>query len=153
MKNGFQVGVLCFILGVIGVGFVGELEKSSTPLRPVAATANVSDLNVKMAGALSKRSLADHEVLYKIFAGLSDYVSNANRLDTTVDCYKAVDEVMVVYDVKSKFREIADIIDVQLSPLKTPAKLVDKKDDVIRLFKELADAVRYSADKLPKQKG
>ncbi|MES2387793.1 MAG: hypothetical protein V4543_07305, partial [Bacteroidota bacterium] len=75
-KNSIQVGLLCLVLGVIGMGFFHDYKGTKVPtIHVVSAT---SPLNTKMASALSKRSLADHEKLYKLYSGLSEYTQNAN---------------------------------------------------------------------------
>jgi hypothetical protein len=113
---------------------------------PSVVSTSSSPLNEEMTKALTGKSLRDHEDLFKVFKGVSEYAKNATNIDTTVDVYKAIESVINTYDLKGKFGVVADLVDKKLSSIKTPAKFIDKKSEVIKLFDELADAVKYSAE-------
>ena len=150
--NPFKAIYQCGLILIAGTCFYLYGDISLIGFDPVKSVPSIvssspsSDLDKKMAELLSKNTLKDHEDLYKIFKGISEYSKNAINIDNTVDVYKAIENVINTYEVKSKFTQIADLVDDKLSSLKSPAKFVEKKKEVEKLFNDLANAVKYSAE-------
>ena len=139
------VGIVGTVIG--GILYYNPPNVSMQGVHPVAAVSvPTSPLNEEMTKILTGKSLRDHEDLFKVFKGVSEYAKNAVNIDTTVEVYKAIESVINTYDLKGKFGSVADLVDKKLSSIKTPAKFIDKKSEVIKLFDELADAVKYSAE-------
>lgn len=143
--KGYVGGIIALVFVTIA-GFFGYEEFSS---RTPVTVATASKLEMDMANALSDKSLADHEDLYKVFKGVSEYAKNAPNIDKTVDVYKAIAEVNIVYNIEHRFSKVSPILSEKLNTVLTgDSKFVDKKQDIIREFDELADAVKYSAEHL-----
>ena len=86
------------MIGVMGVclyfydGSLVNIGQKPVPIS-VGSVAKSSDLDSKMAELLKTNTLSDHEDLYKIFKGISEYSKNAINIDTTLDVYKGIESV------------------------------------------------------------
>ncbi len=123
MRNYLLIALLCCIPGcLVPNPFDNVVNKPTSKI----VEREVTSLDKDMAEALKDKTLEEHESLYKVFKGASEFSKNAQNLDIVkgVEVQKALTSVMKMYDVYNKF-PIKSIMESKTRALNMPAGLLD----------------------------
>lgn len=134
MRNYLVIALLCLIPGCLVPTPFDNVVK--TPESKVVAK-QVTVLDTDMAKALESKTVEEHEALYKVFKGASEFAKNAKNVDMikSVEVKQALTSVMEMYDVYNKF-QIKTIMQSKTRALNMPAGLLDTVSTLKELEKK-----------------
>lgn len=144
-KNSVQIGLIGLVVGVIAVGYVGELDKPK--LKPIiAVSSSASDIEVD--SLIKDLSKENKETLYKIMKGVSSYSKNSKRIRKVYVVSDIVAEVYLNYKMEN-FTQLDSLIQKRMTEngLEKDADFSSSYEKVSKVFSEIADGIKYSIEK------